>query len=179
MVGAAAAPARSIDDTIHLSIRSLHGKTVRIMKFNRRYPPDWIAVTLRNDGEEKVILPLPGDGSEWGSRTPVIGWEIRDPGGALLSREPVGICGNLNAIRREEVFELLPGQERTFNRGLPDWYPYKKGHRYRVTFKYENRPEIGRPDGIILGRDDAEAIRLLGLSAPCKLVSNTIEVKIK
>src|SRR5687767_10027792 len=153
----AAAPASAIDNKIHLSIRSLHGKTVRIMKFNRRYPPDWIAITLRNDGEERVILPLPGDGSDSGSRTPVIGWEIREPGGPVLSREPIGICGNLNAFRREEVFELLPGQERTFRRGLPDWYPYKKGHRYQVTFKYENRPKISRPEGIILGIDDPEA----------------------
>ena len=61
-----------------------------------------VKITLTNDGNEAVTLVHPGDGSESGWRTPVIGWSI------INARENVPMpndqrrdCGNINALRSE------------------------------------------------------------------------------
>jgi len=164
------------DSTIKLSIRSVAGKTVHRIK--KRRPPEWIEVTLHNTDRDTVILVLPGDGSYWGQRTPLMNWEIHALGGAPLGRTPVGLCGNINPLHAQEVFKLPPGGRRKFSTAVPEDYRYEKSHRYQFQLSYENRPAMDW-GGWLLGSHDPDAMRLLRQSTPCKLLSNTLELKVE
>jgi len=163
------------DSTIKLSIRSVAGNAVHR---KRRWPPEWIEVTLQNTGRDTVTLVLPGDGSYLGWRTPLMDWEVRAPGGPPLKRMPVAVCGNINPLRAEEIFRLPPGAQRTFRAAVPMNYRYEKSHRYQFRLSYENRPRLVW-GGMPLGSHDPEAMLLLQHSTQCKLVSNTLELKVK
>jgi hypothetical protein len=166
-------------DSIRLSIRSMSGKTVRTGLFGN-YPRDPIEITLRNDGPNKVVLVMPGEGSDVGARTPVIDWEIRDKAGNLLRRDGTSFCGNRHELRSESIFDLAPHEERSFKYAFPEGYPYEEGQKYLVTFKYENRPDMKWPPrSMVWAPDEPEAVQRLATSTPCKLVSNTIELKLK
>lgn len=157
------APARETnanvpDSTIQFSIRSSVGKAVR--------PGNLIEVAIYNAGRDTVILPLPGDGSFEGWRTPLLGWEIREAGGPLLKQEPVGRCGNINPLYPNEVFQLPPGKTRTFGIVVPVYYVYEKLKRYQFRLSYENRPDMDWGlAGETMGHDP-EALRLLRRSTP-------------
>jgi hypothetical protein len=167
-------------DGIRLSIRSLSGKTVRTGRFDRPYAPDWIEITLRNEGRDPVMLVLPGEGSDVGARTPLIDWEIRDKDGHRIQRDGALFCGQRNELNSEAVFQLAPHEERRFKSEIPETYPYEKGHKYLVTFKYENRPDMKwPPPSMAWAPDDPDAVQRLVNSTPCQLVSNTIELKLK
>ena len=170
-----ASRATRADSTIKLSIRPVSGKTVHLTK--EHWAPDWIEVTLLNTDPDTVTLVMPGDGSFWGRRTPLMDWEIRVPGGPRLKRMPLALCGNINPLRGDEVFKLPPGAQRTFRTALPEYYPYEKSRRYQVRLSYENRPHLAWA-GVLLGPHDANALRLLRDSTPCKLVSNTLELEV-
>lgn len=164
------------DSTIRLSIRSVAGKTVHRTK--KRSPPDWIEVTLHNTDRDTVTLVLPGDGSYWGWRTPLMDWEVRAPGGPRLERTPVALCGNINPLHADQVFRLPPGAQRKFTTAVPEYYPYEKSHSYEFRLSYENRPHLAW-GGLPLGAHDPNALRLLRQSTPCKLLSNALELKVK
>jgi hypothetical protein len=164
------------DSTITLSIRSVAGKTVHRAK--KRWPPDWIEVTLHNAGRDTVMLVLPGSGSDWGRRTPIMDWEVRSAGGSRMERTPVAVCGNINPLQTNEVFSLSPGGERKFHTAFPEHYPYEKSHRYQLRLSYENRPAMDWW-GSRLGAHDPDAMRLLRQSTPCRLVSDVLEVKVE
>lgn len=164
------------DSTIKLSIRASSGESVH--RFNRRRPPDWIEVTLRNTDPDTVTLVLPGDGSFFGRRTPLMDWDIRLPGGARLERVPVLRCGNINPLIAEEVFRLPPGGLRTFRTAVPAYYRYEKSRRYRFRLSYENRPRLAWGGGL-LGSHDSDALRLLRQSTRCRLVSNEVVLVVK
>ena len=167
-------------DGIRLSIRSLSGKSVRTGRFDPQYPPDGIEVTLRNEGRDPVVLVLPGEGSNVGARTPLIDWVIRDKEGHLLEREGLVFCGQRKELNSEAVFRLGPHEERRFKSEIPETYPYEKGRKYLVTFKYENRPDMKWPPASMTwAPDDPDAVQRLANSTPCQLVCNTIEVKLK
>src|SRR5262245_43765851 len=80
--------------------------------------PD-LSVTVVNHGGQEVILVEPGDGSDWGWRTPVIEWSS-----STWFRGPR--CGNVNALKPEDVFTLKPGESRR----LGGWVgvPQLRGH---------------------------------------------------
>ncbi len=164
------------DSTIKLSIRSVAGKTVHRTK--KRWPPDWIEVTLHNTDRDTVTLVLPGDGSYWGWRTPLMDWEVREAGGPPLKRTPLALCGNINPLRAGEVFRLPPGAQRKFTTAVPEYYRYGKSHRYQFRLSYENRPHLAW-GGSPLGAHDPNALRLLQQSTPCKLLSNALELEVK
>jgi hypothetical protein len=165
-------------DGIRLSIRSLSGKTVRTGRFDR--PHDCIEITLRNEGRNPVVLVMPGEGSDVGARTPVIDWEIRDKNGHRLERDGASFCGQRNELNSEAVFQLAPREERRFKSEIPETFLYEKGHKYLVTFKYENRPGMKwPPPSMAWAPDDPDAVQRLANSTPCQLVSNTIELKLK
>ena len=157
-------------DTIKLSIRSSVGKLVR--------PGNLIEVSIYNAGSDTVVLPLPGDGSFQGWRTPLMGWEIREAGGPLLKQEPVGRCGNINPLGPNEVFQLSPGTQRTFGVLLPVDYAYRKSNLYLFRLSYENRPDKDWGLGAPL-EHDPDALRLLRRSTPCKLRSNILELEVE
>src|SRR2546427_5045446 len=150
------------DPTIQLSIRSVAGKNIR---YGGR--SDLIEVTLKNAGRDTVILCLPGDGSFWGWRTPLMDWDVGETGGAALKRVPVAVCGNINPLGWNEVFRLPPGKERKFSVAFPYYYPYKESQRYRLRLSYENRPDIvWGIGGMGTGTHDPDALRLLRASTP-------------
>ena len=101
-------------------------------------------VRIRNGGASTVSLVVPGDGSAWGMRTPVIGWSVL-PADVVASHpdrpEPLGFrfCGNINGLHAGEVFELTPNQERELKAWIhPPEFP--ASGRYRVVFYYRNDP---------------------------------------
>jgi carboxypeptidase family protein len=171
--GARAAPP---DSTIRLSIRSTAGGTVHTLA--KPWPPDWIEVTLQNTGRDTVTLVLPGDGSDCGRRTPLLEWNVRELGGPALDRMGIGVCGNINPLYANEVFKLAPGAQRKFTTMFPRNFRYQKSHRYQFRLSYENRPAM-EWHGLLIGVHDADALRLLRVSTPCKLVSNALELKVK
>src|SRR5438067_2030418 len=92
-------------------------------------------VSIINHGQQAVTLVQPGDGSDCGWRTPVIEWVINgkvEGAGRLIEevskadspvRKPVlkpaclspdfarsDRCGNINALKPDEVFVLKPGE---------------------------------------------------------------------
>jgi hypothetical protein len=159
------------DTTVKLSIRSLDGKTVHPQ---RGRAPSRVEVTLQNTDPDTVTLVMPRNYSYWGGRTPLIDWEIHAPGGARLKPMSFGVCGNMDAVRAEEIFKLPPGANRTFVVWIPDYYRFEKSHRYQFRLSYENRPYLS--SGIPRDRD---VRHLLWQSTACKLVSNTLELKVK
>jgi len=58
-----------------------------------------VTATLVNRGKREVTLVEPGDGSDCGWRTPLVEWSRR-------RRDNGGRCGNINALKEEEVFTL-------------------------------------------------------------------------
>jgi hypothetical protein len=126
--------------------------------------------TVVNRGKQTVTLVEPGDGSECGWRTPLIEWLPRRPG-------RVARCGNINALRANEVFTLKPGQSRA----LSEWIgqpPLPGPGRHKVRLRYVNeptRPWLGAP----LGKHDPEAMKAVQRSTPLAIASNSVEVVVE
>ncbi len=103
---------------------------------------------LTNTGTRSLTLVLPGDGSTSGWRTPTIEW-LLEPSWQVpwMVR-----CGNINALRRGEVFRLAPGETRE----LGPWI-HLPGLRTPGTAKavmhYSNVPDL-EWRGIPLGSHD-------------------------
>jgi hypothetical protein len=109
-----------------------------------------------------------------------MGWEIHEPGGPPPKQVPFGICGNINPLFANDVFQLPPGTQRTFGVAIPDYYGYEKSKLYLFRLSYENRPEMDwGQGGALLGHHDPDALRLLRRSTPCKLLSNLLELEVK
>jgi len=126
--------------------------------------------TLVNRGKNEVTLVEPGDGSDYGWRTPLVEWSRR--------RRDEGIrCGNINSLKEDEVFTLRPGESRV----LTDWIgqPYRSGPaRYRVSLRYKNEPNR-EWYGVPLGDHDAKAIERVQRSTPISTVSNAVEIVVE
>jgi len=129
-----------------------------------------LTATLVNRGQLAVTLVEPGDGSNRGWRTPVVEWSKSGWFGG-------GYCGNINAVKMEEVFTLQPGQSRQ----LCDWVgvPHVSGPgSYLVAVRYSNRPDqpwVGLP----LEAHDPAAMEAISGSTPVSIVSNTVEIVIE
>lgn len=143
-----------------------------------------ITALLLNEGKAAVTLVQPGDGSRCGWRTPLVGWSVhavlpddppvRRPSRLVLSNG--GRCGNINALRAQEVFTLEPGQFKRLNgwEGMP---PFGDPGTYRIVLHYKNEP--GRAwQGLPLGTHDPKARKQIRNSHPCWLVSNELLVTI-
>ena len=144
-------------------------------------PRGALSIVFLNTGKSPVVLVEPGDGS-WSTvpwrRTPIVYWEVeRGNSFALASPTDGGGCGNRNALRAEEVFELLPGQSRALGGWIPQVLLDTPG-TYRVRFHYVNVPGFNWTGGP-LGSDDEVAMSRVRGSAPCDLVSNAVEVRIR
>src|SRR5919201_6135680 len=82
--------------------------------FGEKEPePVRFTATLLNKGKETVTLVTPGDGSDCGWRTPLVGWSVvkvsadnpragKHPDKVPLHRG--ARCGNVNALKADEVF---------------------------------------------------------------------------
>lgn len=133
-------------------------------------------IQLRNVGNTPMTLVMPGDGSDCGWRTPIIGWSVLpvdsdDDHPPTPPRQGVGRCGNINSLKAEEVFTLRPGQSKTLGpwARLPT-YNLKPG-KYRVVVYYKNDPKL-KWSGLPLGPHDQKAMQRIGESTPVNLVSN-------
>ena len=174
LLDAAAALPSGGDKLTHLAL-TISAKSLDL----RVGEPPVVRAEITNWGSEPVVLVLPGDRSDSGGRTPIIGWEIRvirqdsDPGPKPLLLH----CGNVNPLRRNEVFTLRPGESRD----LGPWvnlHPFRAAGVYAVQFQYENQP-MQKWTGLPLGPHDAEAMESLRKSTPCILASNYLTFTVR
>jgi hypothetical protein len=130
---------------------------------------------LTHAGEETVTLVLPGDGSEVGWRTPTMTWQVWTPAGAPVSMSHSGRCGNMNALRPEEIFTLRPGERHD----LGDWLgsPHLPPDTYVVQAIYENDPKHAM--GRALGRNDDTLVTRIRATTACRVASNAISVRVR
>jgi hypothetical protein len=137
-------------------------------------------VEIRNVGKDPVTLVMPGDGSHYRRRTPVVGWsclpmDSKDQHSQELPPSRGGSCGNINPLKPEEVFVLEPGDFRELEWiGFPYWLSLGK---YRMAFYYSNVPNL-KWGGLPLGAHDEDAMRRIKGSTPISLVSNEVYVEI-
>jgi hypothetical protein len=102
-----------------------------------------VKVYITNYGNETVTLVHPGDGSDYGWRTPTVGWSVREAGDSTPATSPDvqkgSRCGNMNSLKRDEVFSLGPGETKVLDSWL--FLPlFRKPGTYKVKFFYANRP---------------------------------------
>lgn len=154
----------------------IHAKSPMIMG-----EPSAFQITLQNRSQVPITLVMPGDGSNCGWRTPLVGWSAvsagdlaaRHPDAPPLYRGPR--CGNVNPLRKEEVFTLGPGQSKTLDgwAGAPH---FTAPGSYKVVFYYSNDPAM-TIRGVPLGQH--EALELVKKSFKCALRSNELTVEVK
>lgn len=139
-----------------------------------------VKATITNRSKSTVTLVQPGDGSNDGWRTPLVGLSIlpagdmRHPAKTPLRSGPR--CGNINALRPKEVVTIEPGESVV----LCEWFvrpSFAKAGRYSVVFYYTNRPDLPWK-GVPLGEHDAEAMKRVRGSTPCRLVSRELVVDV-
>jgi len=133
-----------------------------------------VNITISNQGRDPVVLVRPGDGSDRELRTPLTTWLVEpvpgegDPEAILRS---IMNCGNINALRPDEIFSIAPGESATFRTNVPA--VFSKPGKYRVRYMYENRP-LMEWKGIVLGQHDEGAMRRVRESTACKLTSDEL-----
>jgi hypothetical protein len=142
-----------------------------------------ITATITNKGKAPVTLVLPGDGSESGWRTPLVGFSSikidkekpKHPATVPLYRG--GRCGNVNALKSNEVFSLAPGKSQD----LSGWIGsprFTEPGTYSVVFYYSNDPEL-KWRGIPLGKHDPDAMKRVEKSHKCLLISNELNLTVR
>jgi len=133
-----------------------------------------VSIVITNRGREPVVLVRPGDGSDRDLRTPLIKWVVEPVPGEGESDgilKAVMFCGNINALRPDEVFTLASGQSETFRTNVS--VAFSKAGKYRVRYEYENRPSM-EWGGIVLGEHDEGTMRRVRESTACTLTSKEI-----
>jgi hypothetical protein len=131
--------------------------------------------TLTHEGDGTVTLVLPGDGSEVGWRTPIVTWQVWTPAGAPVTLSHSGRCGNINALRPDEIFTLRPGERHD----LGDWFgsPDVPPDTYVVRAIYENDPR--REMRRTLERNDEALLARIRATTACRVASNAISVRLR
>lgn len=133
-------------------------------------PPEYRAV-LHNGGAAPVTLVRPGDGSESGMRTPSIDWRLSGPEGRVdthLQR----MCGNINALKAEELIELGPGEQVSVEVDAPVDLAVAPGE-YQLSLSWDHNPKMTW-SGIPLGHHSSEAMERIRASQRCKMTSNPV-----
>ena len=141
--------------------------TTPVIKVDQR---PQISISLVNRDKKSVTLVKPGDGSLDGWRTPIISWSgINDDYPSLR-------CGNINALKKDEVFTIEPGKMVQLGSGWAHPHFGLPG-TYQVAFNYENVPKL-EWTGIPLGRHDWFAMRRVRNSTPFNGTSNTVTITV-
>jgi hypothetical protein len=161
-------PTRVTDDARKEGIGVELSTTTTVVKLGER--PRFV-VDVVNHTDATVTLVKPGDGSDCGWRTPIVGWVVEGVKPRALAR-----CGNINALRDDEVFTLKPGKRVRLGDwvGLPD---LPGPGKYKVRFRYENKPEL-KWSGVPLRRHDVTAMARVRASTPAAAYSNTVVVEV-
>jgi hypothetical protein len=140
-----------------------------------------LTVTITNRGPTLVTLVQPGDGSECGWRTPIVGWSILPAADAkathpdgMPKREVFGRCGNRNPLSPKELFSLRPGETKAIT---AEWAGLYVGEgKQRLVFYYQNDPAVKWKG--LSGGDPAVLARVKD-TFPCLLKSNEITITVK
>ena len=122
-----------------------------------------IEFTLRNVGDDTISLVRPGDGSDVGWRTPILEWSVVKLEDPTAQPRPILRCGNMNALGPGEVFELAPGDAKSFT-SFVNTIPFDSAPGiYEVTLTYTNDPKMkwgGVPHGFHNWGEKRRATRL-------------------
>lgn len=138
-------------------------------------------LTLINISATTLVLVEPGDGSESRMRTPLLTWSIEPlddmaRASAKLPESWGRFCGNINALRASEVFELAPGARRALGAWVGAPHPRGPG-RWRVALRYQNQPTF-EWSGVPLGEHDAATMKRVRASSPVDVTSNALEIEL-
>ena len=120
-----------------------------------------VKIVVTNVDDEPIRLVAPGDGSSVGWRTPTLGWSVL-PADSTAPRADTeadaGLirCGNINAIREDELLELDAGESVEFDSWLSP--PNLDVGTFRVAVHYLNDPTL-EIQGVPLG-DGVDSSRL-------------------
>jgi len=82
----------------------------------------------------------------------------------------VRMCGNINALKWDEVFRLAPGETKELAEYMP---AFRKPGNYRVRVLYANRPWM-KWLGIELGTHDPIAMWRVKHSTETTVISNEV-----
>jgi hypothetical protein len=88
-----------------------------------------------------------------------------------------GRCGNVNALKSNEVFSLAPGKSQDLF-GWIDSPRFTEPGTYSVVFYYSNDPEQ-KWQGIPLGKHDPDAMKRVEKSHKCLLISNELNLTVR
>lgn len=132
---------------------------------------------LRNTGTQTITLVAPGDGSTSGVRTPRITLQVETAEGTPhpLHRGTL-IDGQINSLRREEVFDLPAGESRLIESWLGVSGITEPG-AYEISVEYWNDPGM-EWTAAPLGRHDSSAMERVRASTPCRVTSNNLRVEV-
>jgi hypothetical protein len=174
-IGNSAEPASATSTKVHCALEIDPPEEARL--------GDYIQLTahIRNDGNTPVTLVQPGDGSNCGWRTPIVGWSVlpADSTESHPANPPLckgGRCGNVNALKPDEIFTLQPGESRELSGWLGP-LPIDADGAYRVHLYYTNDPDI-KWSGLPLSPHDPAAMRRLKDSTPVQLISNELKLHV-
>ena len=121
-----------------------------------------MAASVFNRGAKEVILVEPGDGSEFGERTPLIEWSGNSFSGVM--------CATISPLKESEVFVLEPGHRRAFPRPL-ECPPFFSPGRYKISMRYTNIPGHS-----CRGNPEPAALEKVRRSTEISAVSNSVEI---
>ena len=138
--------------------------TTPIIKMDQR--PQF-SISLVNRGKKSVTLVKPGDGSLYGWRTPIISWS------GINDDYPPPRCGNINGLKKDEVFKMDPGKIVQLSGWIHPPLPLQRG-TYQVAFNYANVPELEWSG--LLGSPDWFVMRRVRNSTPFEGTSNTVKI---
>jgi hypothetical protein len=127
-------------------------------------------LTLKNGGDKPLTLVTPGDGSEYGRRTPKLSWSGTIAGKPAQEVERPG-CGMMNVIEASEVFTLAPGESKA----MTDWIhgPSFAPGRYEVKLRYVNDPT-----DTDAAQSKPEVVDLIAKSSACDVTSEPLTIKL-
>jgi hypothetical protein len=134
-----------------------------------------LVAQLVNESAETVTLVTAGDGSASGWRTPTLRWEVT--GGGRLSAESLVRCGNINPLRKGEVFELATGKARALGPWVPAIHGIGPG-TYRLRLSYVNDPSL-EWQGVALGPHDVGEMARVRASTACRADSNEVTLTVQ
>lgn len=126
---------------------------------------------LVNHGDSATTVVLPGDGSESGSRTPIVRWTPSFPSSG------VRMCGNINALKAQEVQTLEPGERLKLD-GWIGGPSIDRPGTYTVSLELRHIPDMNW-SGIPIGDHDSGALQRIRESRPFTAKSNSIEVVVQ
>ena len=138
--------------------------------------------SIENTGNKNYHLVLPGDGSNSGWRTPIVGFsaipvDSKEEHPKEIPLYKGGRCGNINPLKESEVFTLKPGEKKDLGAWVEHLSVSEPGD-YRVVFYYQNDPKkdiLGLP----LGKHAKGIEKKIRGSTSVYLMSNEVVIKVE